>query len=258
MDEIKDMQRSDNLSKFIDGHAVRTNPFGGNRAAERLYGRCERIVAGVYLLTRHIPPNEPLKERTRSASLVLLDSALDLKNEMRSAESDAVSAFMRNVRTLISLARTLTAGGFVSFHNADVLIAALDELGTFVSASQRTSFSENVTLTKEDFIGHLTPAISIGHSIGLRDSRAMKDSQDVSDAQGHIETDRTQAVLQVLISGREMGIKDISGTLPEYSEKMVQRELAILVKDGKVRKTGSKRWSRYSLVSQGGGTAQQP
>jgi hypothetical protein len=252
MDEIKDIQRADNLSKFIDGHAVRTNPFGGNRAAERLYGRSERVVAGVYLLTRHIPASEPLRDSARSASISLLDAVLALRDEMRSTESDSVVAFMRHIRTLISLVRTLTAGGYVSFHNAEVLIGALDELGTFVSASQRTSFSENVTLTKEDFIGHLTPAVSIGHTSFIKDVKdrpIQKDSAKETEPIGHRSDARMQSVLQVLAGGRDMAIKDICATLPEYSEKMIQRELAVLVQQGKVTKSGSKRWSRYSLIA---------
>jgi DNA-binding HxlR family transcriptional regulator len=35
--------------------------------------------------------------------------------------------------------------------------------------------------------------------------------------------------------------------LPEFSEKMIQRELAALVQEGVVMKQGEKRWSRYSL-----------
>lgn len=250
MDEIRDIQRADNLSKFIDGHSARTNPFGGNRAAERLYGRCERMLAGVYLLTRHIAEDEPLKVRMRAGAIGLLDSVLDLKDDMRSAESAVVVIFMRNVRSMISLTRGLTAGGFLSFHNAEVFITALDELGTFVSASQRTSFSENISLTKEDFIGHLTPAVSIGHSPlikDIRDRTIIKDSISVKDDIGQT-SGRAQAILQVLISGREMAIKDICATLPEFSEKMIQRGLALLVHEGKVKKTGSKRWSRYAMV----------
>lgn len=252
MDDIKDIQRADNLSKFIDGHTLKTNAFGGNRAAERLYGRCERIVVGIYLLTRHMPTHEPLREKIRSAGLDLFDAGLDMRDDMRSGESEAVVTFTHCIRSLVSLTRTLTAAGYLSIHNGEILVAAIDELGTFVAASQRSSFSENITLTKEDFIGQLTPLMSIGHSQGVKDTRerpfAKETVTDIS-GKGHApSTARSQAILQVLISGREMAIKDICATLPEYSEKMVQRELALLVREGRISKSGSKRWSRYALV----------
>src|ERR1700722_9653066 len=114
MDDIKDSQRGDNFSKFIDGQDVRTDPFGKNRSAERLYRRVERIVAALYLLTRHIPDTEPLRMEVRSVAISLLEKVLDLKDEMRASESEAISAFESSVRRLISLVRILTAAGRVS------------------------------------------------------------------------------------------------------------------------------------------------
>jgi DNA-binding HxlR family transcriptional regulator len=54
----------------------------------------------------------------------------------------------------------------------------------------------------------------------------------------------------VLRSQGELGIKDVVSNLPEYSEKMIQRELAELVAAGRVKKTGLKRWSRYTYIEE--------
>jgi DeoR/GlpR family transcriptional regulator of sugar metabolism len=59
---------------------------------------------------------------------------------------------------------------------------------------------------------------------------------------------RTQSILEILKTSGSMGIKDICSNLPEYSEKMIQRELSELVEVGTVQKTGLKRWSRYSVA----------
>jgi hypothetical protein len=59
---------------------------------------------------------------------------------------------------------------------------------------------------------------------------------------------RGDRILAVLRTRDLLGIKDVSINLPEYSEKMIQRELADLVAGGRVRKVGSKRWSRYGVV----------
>jgi len=50
-------------------------------------------------------------------------------------------------------------------------------------------------------------------------------------------------------AGKEVSIKDISIAFTDCSEKTIQRELNALVLKGQIKKTGSKRWSRYQLVT---------
>lgn len=256
MDEQKDIQKTDALAKFIDGQVVRTNPLGGNKAAERCYKRAERIVAGIYLLTGHLPSEEPLKKNTREESIGLLSKTLALRDDMRAAESASIVSFQTSVRYLISLMRMLTAGGFVSFQNADAVIAALDELGIFLVASQRSDFSENVAFSKDDFNGHFGALGDTRRSF-IKDRKYLKDKTAITDSGGvsitraasEVPTHRTQEIMDILSSGKELGIKDICAHVPEYSEKMIQRELTALVASGRVKKAGLKRWSRYSIVT---------
>jgi hypothetical protein len=55
--------------------------------------------------------------------------------------------------------------------------------------------------------------------------------------------------MEILRVGGALGIKDIAANLPEYREKMIQRELLDLAAKGRIRKIGLKRWSKYSLVA---------
>lgn len=267
MDDSRDLQKANSLSKYVDGHPIRTTPFGGNKAAERLYSRCERITIAIYLLTSHIEDSEPLKTRIRSAAIQLLDSGLELKEELRSLESSAVTDFMRAIRSLISLCRTGAAAGYISLNNADILAAALDEVGSFVSASQRSNFAEHISLTKEDLIGQVSPLAETSRMSFIKDIKDRRPVKGTAPKIGNSGTSdtiaasvplssRSQAIMQVLISGREFAIKEICANLPEYSEKMIQRELADLVDAGKVKKEGAKRWSRYSLIRGGGSSPQ--
>ncbi len=261
MDEIKDTQRTESLSRFIEQHSVRTNPFGENRAADRAYRRAERIAAGLHLLTNHLSQEEPSRGRVRSIATGLLDDALAMRDEMRSTNSQAVAGFLSKVRYLISLVRIMAVSGHVSQANASVVIEALDELGGFVVASQRSILSENVSLTREDLtdvratsfrIPHASPVKDASNTKDTGDSRKISDANETSVAQGETigtMSGRVQSILEILKVGGSLGIKDISANLPEYSEKMIQRELLDLVSRGAVRKTGLKRWSRYSLAA---------
>jgi hypothetical protein len=256
MDEIKDIQKNDDLGRFINAQNVRTDPFGKNRAAERLYRRVERICAAIHLLTRHIPIGEPIREQIRLGAILLFAQVLDLKDEMRAMESNAIANFESSVRKQISFVRILTAAGFISFQNADAVIAALDELGTFVSASQRTNLSEGIVFTREEFMGDTSPLGDKYFIKDIRDRRYLKDNtviKDNTNGSGFSKTTaitaRAQSIVSILQVGGELGIRDICSRLPDYSEKMIQRELAVLTKEGRIKKEGFKRWSRYSLVS---------
>jgi hypothetical protein len=139
------------------------------------------------------------------------------------------------------------------------MIEALDDLGHFVLVSQRSILSESISFSKDDLMDVRTPV--------ARGARILKDTSDilvVKDMQAEKDTNRTsdkaadsignlsvrvQSILEILKAGGSLGIKDIAANLPEYSEKMIQRELLDLVSKGAVKKLGLKRWSRYSIAS---------
>ncbi len=147
----------------------------------------------------------------------------------------------------------LAVSGLVSSQNAQIIIEALDELGNFANVSKRSPLSEGVAFSKED----LLDVASHGSVKDIKDIRRIKDNDTVKDIHAATDTSpiqkdtsvRKQGILDVLRSGRELGIRDIAASLPEYSEKMIQRELLSLILDGKVKKLGFKRWSKYSIVS---------
>ena len=258
MDSQKDIQKGDDFSKFVDAQPVKTDPFGSNRVAERLYRRAERVTAALYLLTRHISSDEPIRQEIRLLSMDLFKKVLQLKDEIRATESNTLLTFQSAIRNLISLCRMLTAGGFVSFQNADTVIAALDELGTFTSYSQRSSLAEGVSFSKEDLMGDMSPLSDSSERSVRKDIKDKKYVKDTSvSSEGPFDSSergrsgqssaRNEGILIILRSGDELGIKDICSRLPDYSEKMIQRSLADLVRLGQVQKKGSKRWSLYSL-----------
>lgn len=259
MDDNKDVQKTENLGKFFDAQNVRVNPFGENRAADRAYRRAERIAAAIHLLTNHIPAGEPVRHAARTQSNALLSAMLDVRDEMRSSNSSGVIAVVSSIRHLISLVRMLAISGFASTQNVNAIVEALDELGNFMHVSQRTNFSESVVVTRDELLDVGTQSARAA-TVSIRDIRDIRtprgestDSAVVPETvkpqsgNGHMSV-RTQSILEILKSSGSMGIKDICSNLPEYSEKMIQRELLTLVSEGKVTKTGLKRWSRYSVV----------
>lgn len=251
MDYIKNIQKSDHLPKFLDSvRTVRTNPFGENRSGDRAYRRAERLVAAIHLLTNHIPADEPLRRSVRVESLTLLSDAIELRDEMRALESHKIHVFQARIRHLISILRILAVAGFVSIQNADAVTEALDELGNFLAVSQRSPMSENIRFSREDLLDVRMTDMSVKKdvkdSVYIKDTPT-KDTTVLYNKTSSSITARGNVLLDILRSGGEMGIRDVAAHVPEYSEKMIQRELLDLVQRGLVRKSGLKRWSKYSV-----------
>jgi DNA-binding transcriptional ArsR family regulator len=59
---------------------------------------------------------------------------------------------------------------------------------------------------------------------------------------------RKARILKLVKDNGEVTIKDITNYFPELSEKTIQRELIAFVDSGVLKKTGERRWSRYSLA----------
>lgn len=246
-----DKQNPTQLSQFFDGQVVRTNPFGANQSADRAYRRTERIVAALYLITNHIPSTESLRVSLRAEALVILERMLSLRDDMRAIGSDHVDACRVSIRHLISLVRMLPVAGFVSTQNTNIVIDGLDELGNFLSVSRNSPLSESISLSRDDLLDiHGSPLKDIKDNIATKDRLHVKDRTRMSEKMTNSDglSVRELSIIAILRTGGELGIRDIASNLPEYSEKMIQRDLMALVATGRVKKAGLKRWSRYSIA----------
>jgi predicted HTH transcriptional regulator len=61
-------------------------------------------------------------------------------------------------------------------------------------------------------------------------------------------TNRQNIILGLLKKKKELTIKDIAQVIKDCSEKTIQRELIAFIDSGVLKRTGERRWSKYSLV----------
>jgi hypothetical protein len=177
---------------------------------------------------------------------------------MRTISSDKILDLKASVRNLISIVRLLAVSGNVSIQNAESVTEALDGLVDFIQASQKSSLAESILISREDLVDvhDMVTRSERTHADTQKDKLTAKSlpadpahSKDGSGISGVSDmSSRTLSIFEVLRSGKELGIREIASNLPEYSEKMIQRELADMVRLGKVKKEGLKRWSRYSII----------
>ncbi len=242
------------ILSILDSVAIRTNPFGSNVSGEAAYRRSERICAAVHVMTNHVPESEHLRLVIRKKGIDLMSYILQLRSGLRTAESEMQQQTLSNIRELISLVRLLAISGYASAQNAQALSEALDELGNLITTAQRSSLAEQYVFEREDLIPTALKVTNISQrDTGGEIERVSKKPTSARPKlariyRGEAGSARADHIMDILKIGGFFGIKDIATNLPQYSEKMVQRELAELVRLNKIQKMGSKRWSRYQIV----------
>jgi predicted HTH transcriptional regulator len=100
-----------------------------------------------------------------------------------------------------------------------------------------------VRFVKEDFA---EASALKGRLIKLKDKGFVKDTPQRLSVD--TTTARRNSISSIVRAGGEMSIRDIAAQLPGYGEKTIQRELNSLIADGSIKRTGQKRWSRYSIA----------
>lgn len=251
----KSVRDVSNALDILDSPRILTNPFGANLSGDNSYRRAERISAALHLVTSHVPENEPLRRSVRESGLRLLERILELRSGFRATSSEKGQSALADIRSLISQVRLLAIAGYVSSQNAHSLVEALDELGNLIVISQRSTLAEQVNLSRDDLMPKADMSYRTNEYRPIQRDRNRTQSKSVvkdnkgSESMDTVQNDRAGRILDILRAGGELGIKDVATNLPQYSEKMIQRELADLVEKGLVAKVGEKRWSRYRIPS---------
>ncbi len=76
-------------------------------------------------------------------------------------------------------------------------------------------------------------------------------SDDLLPERGRVESgknDRRTIILALIKQKPNLGVKDFIKSIPDVSEKTIQRELLAMVAEGLLVKKGERRWSTYSLA----------
>jgi len=76
----------------------------------------------------------------------------------------------------------------------------------------------------------------------------LKDLYDVKTPADLKKTNRRSLIINTIKKKGSASIKDITSVIKGYSEKTIQRELAVLVDKNVLKREGERRWSTYSLA----------
>lgn len=229
-----------------------------------IYNRSCRLTAAIFMVLNVIDQDDELKTRIKNLSLSLISKVVNLKDIGFLDAGKLTADIERNSLELMSVLDIAGVSGLISKMNGDIIKAEfqffVSELDKFASrfennrnVSVKNIFSEEPisgagggsektnrfgTVGTENIHGY-TPMTVLG------DGNANSTKSD----NGHKRKDTRRITILNFIKGHNgASIKDIAVNITGCSEKTVQRELVSLIREGKIKKTGERRWSKYSII----------
>lgn len=198
----------------------------------QIMDKVQKLTGALYRVTDLLSDREPLKWLLRNKAINIYENITSIifaKNK-----DNIIEETLNNLSQIISILELVSMGTFISNLNFEVLKREYINLKAFIEG-KRTDISQEQKLLSD---------ISIGHSIG------QPDVQDVHDSVVHkaVVIGRKEKVLEFLRTEGPKTISEITPVFNGISEKTIQRDLLELVKSGKIRAEGEKRWRKYSII----------
>ncbi|MCX6738951.1 MAG: hypothetical protein NT098_02745 [Candidatus Parcubacteria bacterium] len=249
-----------------------------------LFKKAEKLATALYLVTSFLSDNEPLKRNIREAGINIISDITSFGNTTMSDTVSSVKKVMSDIEKVVALLEISATAGFMSEMNLTILreeyLSLVQALGSRKKEGEsgfvfgREFFSTRETSTnsfgQEEktgvlYKGHLkdTPPSSsrmrgsTSSFVGatLSDNLNNKSQNQFSEVgkntrpQKNTEDkeSRREMIISLIQEKGELSIKDITTHFSTCGEKTIQRELAALVATNVLKKTGDRRWSRYSL-----------
>jgi len=196
--------------------------------------KTEKVVTVIYLVTDLLSSKEPMKWSLRKTALTLLGHN---DKDIRYSLSEIIS--------LLEISRS---SKIISEMNTNILKDACQALLGLLDEEEKDSEIKPEILEIE----MTKPSTGNKYYRTLRTSK--KDLYDMSFKKPKIGGSSTVAqkrkdrVIEVLKNEGKATISDIKKSISGVSDKTLQRDLLALVHDGVAEKSGSRRWTTYSLL----------
>lgn len=220
-----------------------------------VYKKTEKLATAMYMITNLFSDNEPIKWSLRKKVSELLSFMVGYKNVLPAQMSDFANDARTRVLEIVSLFEISYRSGLVSPMNFSILkeefsilVDVIDNTRSTYSDSQRGSFSKTFFETKSPVDisnSNAERIIKTDSGLGAVATTVVKDrplNHDVFN-----RNNRQNIIMNLLKKKKDLTIKDIAQTIKDCSEKTIQRELIALINSNIIKKTGERRWSRYSL-----------
>ncbi len=227
------------------------------------FKKTEKLASAIYLITNLFDNTEPLKWTLRKKASELLSFTLLYKDIVNSSMSDFLYNAKTNVLEIVSLLEVAMMGGLVSHMNftiiKDEFSNLLDVLNSGSSAHRETA-RESITSQyfnvpeipgtfKQDGNAKYAPVADVQASTFRMSHSLIKDNHTQIIGKDELKrSNRQNTILSLIKKKKEVTIKDIAVVIKDCSEKTIQRELNTFISLGVLKRSGERRWSKYSLA----------
>lgn len=244
--------------------------------------KTEKLVTALYMVSDCMDTDDALKGKIRLLGVELLSDIYKLSTLSPMDKHTYISISLTHIYELLSFIEIAYTIGFISDMNTTILKKEFSALASDLKANFSKDKHFTFTLDKKMFdLPELDNSSKRGdyNNMGqfIKDKRTSFDTMSFINNKSPLQNtqfkrtssstnfidrqNRTNKIISLIkdlseqakqngLSDNQAGasIKDISLSFTDCSEKTIQRELNSLVLKGLLKKTGAKRWSRYSVV----------
>lgn len=219
-------------------------------AFSNFYKKTEKLASAVFLVANVMPDSEELKTRVKMLSVNLISNCVAIKDNVSESKKEFISRMETLSLEIVSLLNIAYVSGLISKMNALILeqefnlfIKNLNELKEYCIQSNKISqdfFGENGEYTDNTLI-----SLSSKNSIAKENKEIYRGEEKDKFSRKEY---REKVIIDLIRTKGIVNIKDISRSIKGCSEKTIQRKLISLIDKGIIKKTGERRWSKYSLL----------
>lgn len=240
--------------------------------------KAEKITTALYMLTDLIPEGDPMRQHIRQVSLSVLSDTRTLTYSLTGDLYFHVGKIISKSWELVSLTDVCVVVGFISDMNHGILKNALVDFISDLRNKQRLEGfkrmeemkigegeASNIVLNSDFFKvdekdlaateikGKVLKDISKGHVSNpmsyIKPLVSFSDKSGKNDpSENNRMIERKVKIEDLVREKKDISIRDILLYFNEYSSKTILRDLNALKDEGKIKKTGDRRWTRYSSI----------
>lgn len=226
-----------------------------------VYNKSYRLAAAVFAVAGMMDDGEELKNKIKNISLEIVSLSVKLKDTTFFEAKKIISEIEKDTLLLMSILDISAIAGMISKMNAQIIKEEFEsfikELSIFtfdLNASKNIAVEELFKKTedqkdlllasqnksriteKEDY-GAYVPQVKVNRDIVKQNGNGQ-----------NRKLARKTNIYDFIKRHNNVTIKDIIPHIVGCSEKTIQRELVNLINNGKISKSGERRWTRYSAI----------
>jgi len=269
MNNQKDNQKT-SLNSYGQSNVLDVKTLTNKHIYEFANKKTEKLVTALYMVTDCMDTDDALKNKIRQLGVELLSDIYKLSSLSPIDKHPHISISLSHINEILSFVEIAYTVGFISEMNSIILKKEFMILVAELENHQKKDKHFTFTLDEQMFsLPTLGESSYIGQN-SIKDNKRTTNKtmsfinneteNHIQKANNHVfsqaeKQERINKILAMIrdnknIPAGEVGvsIKDISIAFSGCSEKTIQREVNTLISKGQIKKTGSKRWSRYQVI----------